>query len=186
MSDINHLYDIISESNLTLIGYSSKQERDKDTFISKLNYVQIDDIDASFSLHSHIRNLRLDNILNDNNKPSPIPGQYIVFDLNNIKYSMMPENSDKFEIPKFIRRLTEDIRVASTLLKFKPILVCSMYQTLNTDGDSNGLNFIGGSSPVYASDLVLRFSDDGISVIKNRYSSNFTIPYGELKNILYI
>jgi len=64
--------------------------------------------------------------------------------------------------------------------------VCSMYQTLNTDGDSNGLNFIGGSSPVYASDLVLRFSDDGIPVIKNRYSSNFTIPYGELKNILYI
>ena len=188
MNDINHLYDLIGESSLTLIGYSFRQERIKDAFISKLNYVQIDEIDSSFSLHSYIRDLKLDSILNGDDILSPVPGQYVIFDLNNIKSSKRSENSDGtlFEIPKFIRKLTEDIRTTSMLFKFKPILICSMYQTLIGQNDPTGLNFVGGSSPMYASDLVLRFSDDGVSVIKNRYSGNFTIPYGELKNSLYI
>jgi len=62
MNSKEDLCSLIGESTLTLIGYTFKDERIKDELISNFNYVEIKEIDSSFSFKSFLRNEKLNTI----------------------------------------------------------------------------------------------------------------------------
>jgi len=182
--DIDHLYELIKESNLTLIGYTSRYEGLKDAFISKLNPYVIDEVDESFSLQSYLRDAKLESVLS--NTSLDIIGKksnYIVVDLASIKSNTLPESKGIFDRPKYTKNLSENLRFESIKFGIIPIMTSFMYKTVDS---SESLVFMGGSGPMHASDLVIRFDEKGLSVIKNRMGENFEIPYNKLKFSLYI
>ena len=52
MKTLNDLFDLIKQSTMTLVGYTFMDERIKDELISNFNYVEIEEIDSSFSFKS--------------------------------------------------------------------------------------------------------------------------------------
>ena len=52
MKKIDELFDLVKQSDMTLIGYTFQDERIKDELISNLNYIDVGKIDSSFSLRS--------------------------------------------------------------------------------------------------------------------------------------
>ena len=55
MKPLKDLCNLIEESKFTLIGYTFQDERIKDELISNFNYVEIKEIDSSFSFKSFLR-----------------------------------------------------------------------------------------------------------------------------------
>ena len=49
MKNINDIYRTLEQSDVSLIGYTSKSERIKDEFISKLPHINVGEINSSFS-----------------------------------------------------------------------------------------------------------------------------------------
>ena len=78
--EIDYLFDLLKQSDISLLGYTFKQERLKDEIISKLPHVVIPEIDSSFSFKSFLRNLKLESILETGE--SVKNPEYIVLDLN--------------------------------------------------------------------------------------------------------
>lgn len=60
MKDIKDLFDLVKQSEMTLIGYTFKDERVKDELVSNFNYIEIEKIDSSFSFKRFIRDVKLD------------------------------------------------------------------------------------------------------------------------------
>lgn len=182
-AQINKLYDQINKSNLTLIGYSYKDEMIKDKLISKLNPYSIESITDGFSLTSYIRNIKINEVLSSD---SYYGSKFLVVDTSVIS---TPSKGNVFvgvSKAKFLRKLSEDLKVSSKLLGYRPIMTAPLYQSVSYD---NGIhNFSGGSGPMYASDLVITFNNkkSKLQVIKNRNDDNFDISYDELKKFLYI
>lgn len=170
---IGELYNLIEKSNLVLIGYTSQYERQKDAFISKLNPHLVDEVNSSFSIIQFLRDRKIDSVLSE----SEIHSKYVVIDSTCVKCSEGNEDV-LFEKPKFFRKLSETLRLESTKFGFTPIIVSPMYRDLGSDE----FNFSGGSGPMYASDLVIRFGEKGIKLIKSRYSGIFEVSYEELEN----
>lgn len=182
-AQINKLYDLINKSSLTLIGYSFKDEMIKDKLISKLNPYFIESIDDEFSLTSYIRDLKINEILSSKHY---FGGNFLVVDTNIISIPIDRNAFVGVNKAKFLRKLSEDLRVASKLLGYIPIMTAPLYQSVSYD---NGVhNFSGGSGPMYVSDLVITFNNkkSKLQVIKNRNGDNFDISYDELKSFLYI
>ena len=82
--EIDYLFDLLKQSDISLLGYTFKQERLKDEIISKLPHVVIPEIDSSFSFKSFLRDLKIDSILETGY--SVRNPEYIVLDLNDIRY----------------------------------------------------------------------------------------------------
>lgn len=59
MKDIKDLFDLVKQSEMTLIGYTFKDERVKDELVSNFNYIEIEKIDSSFSFKRFIRDVKL-------------------------------------------------------------------------------------------------------------------------------
>ena len=80
-----------------------------------------------------------------------------------------------------------EIYIKGSNPQFKLLLLTSMYRSgLNTNGDEI-LSFIGGSKPIFISDLCCVLKNDGIKVIKNRFGSNdIEISLDGLKDYNYI
>jgi trehalose/maltose hydrolase-like predicted phosphorylase len=52
MKSLNDLFDLIKQSDVTLIGYTFQDEKIKDELISNFNYIDVVEIDSSFSFKS--------------------------------------------------------------------------------------------------------------------------------------
>jgi hypothetical protein len=50
MKNVEDLFNLINKSTITLVGYSLKNEMTKDELISNFNYVEIKEINSSFSI----------------------------------------------------------------------------------------------------------------------------------------
>ena len=172
MNSVEDLFDLVKQSDVTLIGYTFRDEKIKDELISNFNYVDVGQIDWSFSFKSFLRDLKINSILETGEvvkKPD-----YILLDIGNIP---IKNNDALYGRQKFIQTFVEDFRSQiytdcsgfPAKPQFKIILTTSLYRSVvNTDGNYIN-NFSGGSGPLYVSDLVFTISNDKIKVIKNRF-----------------
>jgi hypothetical protein len=172
MKTLNDLFDLVKQSNVTLIGYTFQDEKIKDELISNFNFVDVGQIDSSFSFKSFLRDLKLKSILETGEvvkKPD-----YILLDIGNIP---LKNNDALYGRQKFIKTFVEDFR--SQIYtdcsgfpgkpQFKIILTTSLHRSgINSEGNDIQ-NFTSGSGPLYACDLAFTISNDKIKVIKNRF-----------------
>lgn len=162
MNSKQDLCSLIQESPLTLIGYTFKDERIKDELISNFNYVEIKEIDSSFSFKSFLRNEKLNQVLDSGKK-----FDYILLDLNNI----LPTSYDPskvFSRVGFIRNVLERLREriwTEGKPQYKIIITSQVNKTLENDDIGS---FIGGNQPIYMADLVVVLKSEIARVIKNR------------------
>ena len=182
--EIDYLFDLLKQSNVSLLGYTFKQERLKDEIISKLPHVVIPEIDSSFSFKSFLRDLKIDSILKPDYSVT-IP-EYIVLDLNDIRYKSSSVLVDKqYQIKRTIEKIREDMY--SGTHSYKLLMLTPLYSSGNNVDDDNITNFSGGSTPIYMSDLALVMQENSIKVIKNRIDdNNIDISYNKLKEYNYI
>ena len=165
MNSKKDLCNLIEESTLTLIGYTFQDERIKDELISNFNYVEIKEIDSSFSFKSFLRNEKLNHILYDGKK-----FDYILLDLNDI----LPTSYDPskvFSRVGFIRNVLEKLRERIWVEgepQYKIIVTSTVHNGPNDDIGS----FVGGNQPIYMSDLVVVLKGQTAKVIKNRNGSD--------------
>jgi hypothetical protein len=165
MNSKEDLCSLIRESTLTLIGYTFKDERIKDELISNFNYVEIKEIDSSFSFKSFLRNEKLNNILDSGKK-----FDYILLDLNNILPTAY-DPSKVFNRVGFIRNVLERLREriwTEGQPQYKIIITSAVNKTLENDDIGS---FIGGNQPIYMADLVIVLKENLAKVIKNRNGS---------------
>jgi hypothetical protein len=165
MNSKKDLCNLIEESTLTLIGYTFQDEIIKDELISNFNYVEIKEIDSSFSFKSFLRNEKLNHILDSGKK-----FDYILLDLNNI----LPTSYDPskvFSRVGFIKNVLEKLRERIWVEgepQYKIIVTSPVHNGPNDDIGS----FVGGNQPIYMSDLVVVLKGRIAKVIKNRNGSD--------------
>jgi hypothetical protein len=173
LKTINDLFDLIKKSDVTLIGYTFQYERTKDEFISNFNYVDVGQIDSSFSLKSFLRSLRLDSVLENKLSKSP---DYILIDVGNIIYDSKDIGSKRNNIriitDKLRSEIYSDISVYPATPKIRILITSSLYKS------HTSLDFNGGNITLFTSDLAMTLDGNKIKVIKNRFESDdFEIPY---------
>lgn len=190
MLSYQDILNLIKESDMTLVGYTFKDERIKDELLSNFNYVEIEEVNSSFSFKSFLRDLKIKFILENNSVKNP---EYILLDLNNIRL----ENNSLGDRQRVIKNVIENLR--SQLYtdhsgfplspQFKFILTSSLYRS-GVNSNNDGINnFSGGSGPIYSSDLVLSIIDRKITIIKNRFGNNgdeivYNIEHGKKLEII--
>ena len=59
MEDISYFFNTLEISDISLLGFHFKNERIKDEIISKIPYVEIEEIDSSFSFKTYLRDEKL-------------------------------------------------------------------------------------------------------------------------------
>ena len=151
--EIDYLFDLLKQSNVSLLGYTFKQERLKDEIISKLPHVVIPEIDSSFSFKSFLRDLKLESILETGevvNNP-----EYLVLDLNDIRYKSDDLRGRQRQIKNIIEKIREDMYSVSEKPPYKLLILTTLYNSGKNIDDSDIMNFSGGSHPIYMSDLAL-------------------------------
>ena len=165
MNSKKDLCSLIEESPFTLIGYTFKDERIKDELISNFNYVEIKEIDSSFSFKSFLRNEKLNQVLDSGKK-----FDYVLLDLNNI-LPISYDPSKVFNRVGFIRNVLEKLRERIWVEgepQYKIIITSALNKTF--DKDEIG-SFVGGNQPIYMADLVIVLKENLAKVIKNRNGS---------------
>jgi hypothetical protein len=184
--EIDYLFDLLKQSDISLLGYTFKQERLKDEIISKLPHVVIPEIDSSFSFKSFLRDLKLKSILETGesvNNP-----EYIVLDLNDIRYKSSSVLVDKqYQIKRTIEKIREDMY--SGTHSYKLLMLTPLYSSGKNIDDSDIMSFSGGSGPIYMSNLALVMQENSIKVIKNRFGENgddILVSFDKLKEYNYI
>ena len=63
MLSYQDILNLIKKSDFTLVGYTFKDERIKDELLSNFNYVEIEEVNSSFSFKSFLRDLKIKSIL---------------------------------------------------------------------------------------------------------------------------
>ena len=123
--EIDYLFDLLKQSDISLLGYTFKQERLKDEIISKLPHVVIPEIDSSFSFKSFLRNLKLESILETGE--SVKNPEYIVLDLNDIRYKSSTVLVDKqYQIKRTVEKIREDMYSGTP--SYKLLMLTSLYK----------------------------------------------------------
>ena len=166
------------------MGYRFKQERLKDEIISKLPHLVVPEINSSFSFKSFLRDLKLQSILETGdtvNNP-----EYLVLDLNNIKFDTKDLGSRQTQIKNIINKVREDMFHPETI-HYKLLIFSSLYSSGKNFDDDSITNFSGGSQPIYMSDVAIVMQEESMKVIKNRFDdNNIDISYNKLKDYNYI
>jgi hypothetical protein len=177
MEEIDYLYDLISKTETTLIGYRFSDERIKDEIISNLGRTKTIDLSSSFSMKSIFRDMKIEQVLNDEEKID-----YLLLDINDIITLFKTRNnftgsditnSRAIEETIYpIRECLRDNRNGKDNCDIKLILTCPLNTTI-TSTHKNGMDsFMGGSSPLYSSDLAMIITQKNdekiIKIIKNR------------------
>jgi hypothetical protein len=162
--EIDYLFDLLKQSDVSLLGYTFKQERIKDEIISKLPHVVITEVDSSFSFKSFLRDLKLQSILETGE--SVINPEYIVLDLNNIRYKSDNLGGRQRQIKNIIEKIREEKP------PYKLLILTTLYNSGKNIDDSDIMNFSGGSHPIYISDLALLMKENSIKVVKNRFGND--------------
>jgi hypothetical protein len=184
--EIDYLFDLLKQSDVSLLGYTFKQERIKDEIISKLPHVVITEVDSSFSFKSFLRDLKLQSILETGE--SVINPEYIVLDLNDIRYKSSSVLFDKqYQIKRTVEKIREDIYSGTP--SYKLLMLTSLYKSGTNTDNFDITNFMSGSVPIYMSDLALVMKENSIKVIKNRFGNDgddILISFDKLKEYNYI
>jgi len=191
MEEIDYLYDLISKTETTLIGYRFSDERIKDEIISNLGGTKIIDLSSSFSMKSILRDMKIDQVLNEEEKL-----EYLLLDINDIRNSYIKQRNFTNEdinragiiknIIYDIRDCLRDSRNGKDINDIKLIITCPL-QSNGLNKDNNMIDsFIGGSTPLYLADLAMvitqQSNDKVIQVIKNRESDfHKIIKYDSIK-----
>ena len=103
MKNINDIYRTLEQSDVSLIGYTSKSERIKDEFISKLPHINVGEINSSFSIRQFVRDYKIGQILDDSSSYKEF--NWIVVDINDIEV----DNSDLNTFNRIIERLRSEL-----------------------------------------------------------------------------
>ena len=178
--EIDYLFDLLKQSNVSLLGYTFKQERLKDEIISKLPHVVITEVDSSFSFKSFLRDLKLQSILETGE--SVINPEYLVLDLNDIRFKSDDLGGRQRQIKNIIEKIREDMYSVSEKPPYKLLILTTLYNSGKNIDDSDIMNFSGGSHPIYMSELALVMRENSIKVVKNRFGdTNIDISYNKLK-----
>jgi hypothetical protein len=156
----NKFYELINKSRVTLIGYTFKDEKLKDELISPISYIDIGEVNSSFSIKSIIRDIKLDRILGFENRKIT----HILFDTNNISTDIKLNGIDRYTKQK---QIFEYLKQVSVDENFNIILVSS----LNKNIVGNKTTFIGGQTGLYISDVAITLDNSKINLIKNRFGS---------------
>ena len=183
--DISYFFNILEKSDISLLGYSFKEERIKDELISKIPYVEIKEIGPSFSFKSFLRNEKLNYLFENNDLPNSNV-KWFVLDINDIRTSSNDLGTRQKQIKDVIHKIREDMYSVTYPDKpfYKLLMLSPMYRA-SSDFDIN--NFKGGSAPIYVSDFVSIIKDGSLEVIKNRFDHNEKkISLDKLKNYTYI
>ena len=189
MKNIEYFFELIQKSDISLLGYRFKQERLKDEIISKLPHLVVPEIDSSFSFKSFLRDLKLQSILETGNTvKNP---EYLVLDLNNIRFKNDVLGSRQRQIGNIINKIREDLYsnysgVYPQTPPYKLLMLTSLYSS-GKNVDASITNFSGGSQPIYMSDVAIVMQEESMKVIKNRFDdNNIDISYNKLKDYNYI
>jgi hypothetical protein len=190
MEDISYFFNILEKSDISLLGYSFKNERVKDEIISKIPHVEIEEIDSSFSFKTYLRDEKLKYLFDGPGKSDSKVPKWFVLDINNI----CPGRSQDLDFgmkPKLIRSILEGIRsdMYSEIYPQKPfyrLLITCPLQRTSSDFDIH--SFSSGSTPLYISDFVCAIADNSncLQVMKNRHDNDKKISLGGLKDYTYI
>ena len=184
MKNIEYFFELIQKSNISLLGYRFKQERLKDEIISKLPHLVVPEINSSFSFKSFLRDLKLQSILETGdtvNNP-----EYLVLDLNNIKFDTKDLGSRQTQIKNVINKVREDMFHPETI-HYKLLILTSLYSSGKNVDDASITNFSGGNQPIFMSDVSIVMQEESMKVIKNRFDHNdIDISYNKLKDYNYI
>lgn len=172
MKDIKDLFDLVKQSEMTLIGYTFKDERIKDELVSNINYIEIEKIDSSFNFKSFLRDLKINSLFTDKEN-----SEYILIDINNIKYDLVDIRDRHRQIRTALIKIKEEIYPEfsssyPSIPKYKIIVTSPLYKSDINSDDVYINNFIGGSQQLYMSDLAMVVYSDKIKVIKNRYGKD--------------
>ena len=184
MKDIDYLFDLLKKSDFSLLGYRFKQERLKDEIISKLPHLVVPEIDSSFSFKSFLRNLKLESILETGE--SVKNPEYIVLDLNDIKFKSDDLGGRQNQIGNILNKIREDMYSGPENPTYKLLILTSLYSSGRNVDDTNITNF-SGSRPIYMSDVAIVMQDESMKIIKNRFDHNdIDVSYDKLKDYNYI
>lgn len=187
MEDINYFFNTLEKSDISLLGYSFKNERIKDEIISKIPHVEIQEINSSFSFKTYLRDEKLKYLFDGSGKSDIKVPKWFVLDISNITSKFLIEKV------KLIRTTLEGIRsdmYSETYPEspsYKLLVTCPLQRT-SSDFDIN--SFIGGSTPIYISDFVCAMTENinFLQVMKNRHDDHdkMKISLDRLKDYNYI
>ncbi len=184
MEHINYFFETLNKSDISLLGYSFKNERIKDEIISKIPHVEIEEIDSSFSFKTYLRDEKLKYLFDGSGKSDSKVPKWFVLDINNITSKLLIDRVKL--IGTTIEGIRSDMNSGSYPQKpfYKLIITCALQKTIS-DFDIN--SFIGGNTPIYISDFVCAINDNSLHVIKNRHDfDNHKISLDDLKDFTYI
>ena len=209
MESLQHLYNLMDESIITILGYEIKNEDIKDEFISRLKHYNVGEINSSFDVKSTIRDIKLDSILGDNEKCD-----YLHLDVMDIvldkekdeKLASLSKSRKIHEILEVFRQellkkweqqnhtefgLDFDDPTSHQQIKFEPdyklIVTAPLYRRPN-NGNLSKTAFTGGDTMMFTADLVgvieggKLFEDSYIKLIKNRQGGNLNINIDDITN----
>jgi len=185
MENIDYFFNILEKSDVSLLGYSFKNERIKDEIISKIPHVEIQEIDSSFSFKNYLRDEKLKYLFEGSDKSDIKVPKWFVLDINNIK-SLLLINKVKL-IKEVLNNIRKDMYSGTYGIEepfYKLLITCPLQKTIS---DFDIHSFIGGNTPIYISDFVCTINDNSLNVLKNRHDDNEKkISLGSLKDYTYI
>ena len=192
MKDIDYLFDLLRKSDFSLLGYRFKQERLKDEIISKLPHRVVPEIDSSFSFKSFLRDLKLESILETGE--SVKRPEYLVLDLNEIRFKSDDLGSRQNQIGNIIQNIRQDLYsnysgVYPQTPPYKLLILTTLYNSGKNIDDSDITNFSGGSQPIYMSDVAIVMGEESMKIIKNFFGENgddILVSFDKLKDYNYI
>lgn len=156
MKPKEYLFELINKSNISLLGYTFKEERIKDEIISNITYYELPEINSSFSMLSYIRDSKINSVLDNDVKP---PTHFLI-DINNFmvgRGEMSRVNVIKNSLGRIANELIDT--------NFKLLITAPIYNNMGEDQ----YNFSGGNTGLYMSDFVGIIRQDRIRIMKNRY-----------------
>ncbi len=173
--DLNYLFTMFSQSDISIIGYDSISEDSKDKLLDKLNVFRLGKINEEFTIKSYIRDLKISSILE--NSSISLPNDIIHLDISDIK---LPNSLVIGSNPIFYRDFTTQL--FNNSVSYKLIITTQTYNSIN-----NSISFKGGSQILYSADFVITLKNKSAKVIKSRYDlDNIDIDISDLKNFNYI
>ena len=155
MEPTEYLFELINKSNISLLGYTFKEERIKDEIISQVSHIELPEINSSFSMRSYIRDCKINSIL-DNKTENPT---HFLLDINNFMVGR-GDISRANLIKKYLTKIAEELIDTN----FKLLITCPIYNSIGEDE----YNFIGGNTGLYIADFVGVIKQDRIRIMKLR------------------
>ena len=186
MEDISYFFKILEKSDISLLGYTFKNERVKDEIISKIPHVEIQEIDSSFSFKNYLRDEKLKYLFEGSDMSDIKVPKWFVLDINNITSKLLINKVKLIkEVLNNIRRYMYSDTYGIEDPFYKLLITCPLQKTIS---DFDIHSFIGGNTPIYISDFVCAINDNNnLNVLKNRHDDNDKkISLGGLKDYTYI